>query len=311
MMTLGYFADGPWAHRALEKIRDIPSLKILFIVGRFQTTDQRLRRYAEEWGIPFFVHRNVNSKEFLGWIREFQADLFVSMSFDQIFKAEFLSSTSRGVINCHAGALPFYRGRNVLNWALINGEKKIGITVHHVDQGIDTGDIILQRFIDILPDDDYGTLLDKAAVSCAEVLCEALLLLERGKAPRIPQSSLHPTGSYCVKRKQGDEVLDWSWDSERIHNFVRALTTPGPGARTWLGEKEWVVYKTAPFSEATSEGAIPGEVIGQTPDGIIVKTGDSSLLICRAGETEGNSKKEARQLSAGTRFKNNGSEIAR
>ncbi|MDR1522244.1 MAG: hypothetical protein LBS28_05280 [Streptococcaceae bacterium] len=85
----------------------------------------------------------MNSKEVINLLKKYNADLFISMSFNQIFKSEIINLPRLKTINCHAGKLPFYRSRNILNWVLINDEKEFGITVHYVDEGIDTGDIIL------------------------------------------------------------------------------------------------------------------------------------------------------------------------
>ena len=105
-------------------------------------------------------------------IKKYDCDLLVSMSFNQIFKTSILSKYK--IINCHAGKLPFYRGRNILNWVLINDEKEYGITVHYVDEGIDTGDIILQKTYPITDNDNYKTLLTNAQTECASLLYEAL-----------------------------------------------------------------------------------------------------------------------------------------
>ncbi|OEY36955.1 formyl transferase [Campylobacter jejuni] len=98
------------------------------------------------------------------------------MSFDQIFKEELLKLYPRKIINCHAGKLPFYRDRNILNWALINDEKEFGISVHFIDKGINTGDIILQKTYEIKDSDDYTTLLNLCHKECASLLYESLIL---------------------------------------------------------------------------------------------------------------------------------------
>jgi methionyl-tRNA formyltransferase len=96
----------------------------------------------KKYNIDYLKYENINSKNFIERIKTYFCDLFVSMSFNQIFKDEIINLTPLRIINCHAGKLPFYRGRNILNWVLINDEKEFGITVHYVDEGIDTGDFI-------------------------------------------------------------------------------------------------------------------------------------------------------------------------
>ena len=128
-MKIGYFADGPWSHNSLNKMLENNDIEIGFIVGRFSNGgDKYLRSKAEELRVPYLIHENINAKEVVEKLKRYKCDLFVSMSFDQIIKAALINLPPRGFINCHAGALPFYRGRNILNWALINGENTYGIT---------------------------------------------------------------------------------------------------------------------------------------------------------------------------------------
>ena len=277
-MRIGYFADGPWSHRALDRIIQREAFEIAFIVARFDVADPVLKEYADRLGVPYLLHANVNSDEFLSIIKGFKPDINVSMSFNQILKQGIINLAPLGFINCHAGLLPFYRGRNVLNWAIINGEKEFGVTVHHVDTGIDTGDIILQKHGEILETDDYSLVLNKAYNLCADTLFEALVSISEGTAPRIPQKSIHPVGFYCGRRLPGDEKINWCWPSERIHNFVRGITYPGPGARTATSE-EVIVWKTQLIPEAPVYIGTPGEVVGRDAGGVIVKTGDSTIRI--------------------------------
>jgi methionyl-tRNA formyltransferase len=242
---------------------------------------------ADELGIPFETVRNVNEPEFIDRIRRRAPDVNVSMSFNQILRRSILDSAGGGFINCHAGALPFYRGRNALNWALINGAEEIGVTVHYVDGGIDTGDIILQRFFAVGENDDYARVLDSAAELCATTLTEALSLIFDGTLTAVPQEGIHPVGMYCSRRRVGDEWIDWSWPSKRIHNFVRALAPPGPGARTFIGDEVIAITETRHIVGAPDYIDRPGTVVGRDGEGVTVKTGDSSIKVIQVGQAEG------------------------
>lgn len=169
-----------WARKAFEKIISDDSLEIVFVAVRYQKPDAVLMKMSEEYQVPVELCRNINTKEFVDKVKQYQADLFVSMSFDQIFKKDIIEIPPLKTISCHAGRLPFYRGRNVLNWVLINDEKEFGITVHYVDEGIDTGDIILQRTYPITDEDDYKSLLEQAYTGCAEILYDALKIIQNG-----------------------------------------------------------------------------------------------------------------------------------
>jgi methionyl-tRNA formyltransferase len=278
-IKLGYFGDGGWAQNALEKLIEDKSFEVMFIAPRASSPDQTLINIAANARIPVFFWPNVNDTKTVQRISSFQCDLLVSMSFDQIFKQELIQLPRLGLINCHAGRLPFYRGRNVLNWALINGEKEFGVTVHYVDACIDTGDIICQDIVSIHPDDDYGTVLSKAERQCAETLYGAICAIRQGQAKRTPQNQIHPVGFYCGQRRDGDEWIDWSWSSLRIANFVRGLARPGPGARTIKGNETWIVLKAEQIEEAPTYIGTTGEVVGRTDQGVLVKTGDSVIHI--------------------------------
>jgi len=243
-MKIGYFADGPWSHEAIQLITETNGLEVCYIVPRFDIQDPVLKEWASKLGIPFLPCENVNSPTFIENINAFDADLLVSMSFNQILKKEIISLAKNGFINCHAGALPFYRGRNPLNWAIINGEKQFGITVHYVDEGIDTGDIVEQRLFPIELTDNYATLLEKAVVECAKVLHSAIIKINCGKLVKQAQSDIHPVGTYFGIRTFGDELIDFNWSALRVHNFIRAISSPGPNARCFIGEQEYSIISS-------------------------------------------------------------------
>jgi methionyl-tRNA formyltransferase len=279
-IVIGYFADGPWSHQALERILSDESIKVKFVCARFDNPDPILKRMAEVNELPFYAIQNINSDEFIKEVLDYKCDLLVSMSFNQIFKKKILDIPSLGVINCHAGKLPFYRGRNILNWVLINDEKEFGITVHFVDEGIDTGDIICQSLHPIKDDDDYASLLARAYEGCSELLYSALKKFQLEKdIERISQNKIHPLGFYCTARMKGDEVIDWKQSSRDIFNFVRALTLPGPGARSTLESEPIIIYKARELISAVKFKGVPGAIIGINNEGFLVKTSDSFLEV--------------------------------
>ncbi|MDP2715674.1 methionyl-tRNA formyltransferase [Rheinheimera sp.] len=282
-MRIGYFADGPWSHRALELISKTNGLNVVFIVPRYDTQDPELKKMAEEMAIPFIPVENVNTERFLNLMDEYKPDLLVSMSFNQILRRSIIDYAPLGFINCHAGALPFYRGRNPLNWVLINGESNFGITVHYVEEGIDTGDIVEQRLYPISLDDNYGSLLHRAIKECANVLHSAILKIAKGEVEIIKQTDLHPVGTYFGIRTIGDEWVDFNWPAERVHNFVRAISKPGPCARFIFNAVEYAIERTELIENAPNYIATVGEVVGKSDKGIIVKVGDSTLLLTLVG----------------------------
>lgn len=278
-LKIGYFADGPWSHEAFKKLIKDKGLILSFICVRFDTEDNTLKQYCEDYKIDYLKHQNINSKEFIDWVSEYDCDLFVSMSFNQIFKVEIINIPKYKIINCHAGKLPFYRGRNILNWALINDEKDFGITVHFVDQGIDTGDIILQRTFPISDTDDYSTLLEIAYVECAAILYDAISLFKENRVETMKQGDIHPVGFYCSQRKMGDERLNWNQSSRNVFNFVRSICKPGPMARAFLNGKEMFINEVIYIENAPQYKCIPGAILQKDKQGFLVKTNDSFIRV--------------------------------
>lgn len=278
-MKIGYFADGPWAHKAFEKLINDETIEIVFMTVRYDKRDKVLLSMADKYNIPVELGDNINSQEFIHRVKEYQADIFVSMSFNQIFRDEIRNLPEYKTINCHAGKLPFYRGRNILNWALINDEHEFGITAHYMDSGIDTGDIILQETYPITDSDDYGTLLERAYDGCADILYRAVKMIQRNEVNVIRQADIDPVGMYCGMRGEGDEVIDWKQSSRELFNFIRALCTPGPQAVSWIRGNKITINKAKMVKGAHFYKNIPGQVIGKTLDGLLVKTGDTMLEI--------------------------------
>lgn len=280
-MNIIYFADGPWAHNAFDRIQSDPAFTILKVLLRYDSSDEVLRKKAEGAGIDILCPQNVNDPPFVETLKKFGADLGVSMSYNQIIKRNLMEIFPKGVINCHAGKLPHYRGRNVLNWALINDEKEIGVTCHYIDEGIDTGDIILQETFPVTDEDDYGTVLDKAFNLCPVVLTETMHLIRSDNVDATPQPK---QGSYFIERRNGDEFIDWNWTSRQVFNFVRAITDPGPFARSWIhiDEKYKVILikRVRLVEEAVEYNCIPGGIVGKSENNHpLIKTGDTMVEI--------------------------------
>lgn len=278
-LKIGYFADGPWSYNAFELLINDKSIEIAFIMPRTDSRDTVLFEYSQKFNIPFLKGHNINSDVFFEIAKSFNCDLFVSMSFNQIFKNRIFSLPHLGTINCHAGKLPFYRGRNILNWALINDENEFGITVHFIDEGIDTGDIILQRCFTISDDDDYNSLLETSYKQCALILFDSIKLLQSNNYNRIKQIEINKVGFYCGQRKEGDEIIDWNQSTREIFNFIRALCKPGPMATTYLNGNKILINKSSIIKDSVNYKCINGLVVGKTIDGYLVKTKDSIIEI--------------------------------
>lgn len=278
------FGDGAWAAATLDRL--LGRHAVVAVVLRSRPSDRTLQDAAESHGIALLQPADVNAPAFVERMRCLAPELALSVSYDQILRAAVLNVAPLGFVNLHAAKLPRYRGRNVINWAIINGEAEIGITAHFVDEGIDTGDIIVQHTLPIGWTDTYGMVLGRVIDALPDVAIAAVELVAGGAPPRERQA--HLPGTYFARREQGDEWLDWSDTSTRLHNKVRAISRPGPGARTLLGDRPVIVWRAFYDPAWPRYAATPGQVVGRHPDGILVKTGDSTLLVQevqRAGHT--------------------------
>lgn len=278
-IKIGYFADGIWSHLAFKRLIGDDNIDIRFIVPRSDTKDETLKHFSEEHKIDYLHPVKINSRDFVEMAKSYDCDLFVSMSFNQIFRPDIMSVPKKGVINCHAGKLPFYRGRNILNWALINDEKEFGITVHYVDEGIDTGDIIKQNCYPISDHDDYNSLLQIAHTECAAILYDSVKEIQSGKSERIAQPTIHPVGFYCGRRVPGDEIINWDNPSRKLYNFIRAINKPGPMATTNINAGVVKINRAKIIENAPTYIGTPGQLLSKTPEGFLVKTSDSFIEI--------------------------------
>jgi len=174
--------------------------------------------------------------------------------------------------------LPKYRGRCPVNWQLIHGERKSGVTLHHMVLKADAGDIIAQKEVDVHFRDTALTLFGKLEDAADDVLREFMPKLLDGTAPRIPQD--HSAATYFGGRRPEDGRIDWNWDAERIYNLVRAVTWPYPGAFAFLGRRKLFIWDSEPLGEK-GVGAPPGRVRIVGGD-VLVQAGNGVLRIVKA-----------------------------
>lgn len=196
---------------------------------------------AEENDLLIFREKDVNNKEFLSKLEALNINLIVSVNFDQILKKEIINLPTNGCINTHASLLPCYRGRAPLNWAILKGEKEVGVTVHYIDEGIDTGDIIIQKSIKVNSNDYIGDILEKIKNIYPECVYEAIKDIEENKVHPISQKG--KKSSYYGKRTREDGEIDLSKSGLEILNLIRAVSKPYPGAFIKKEKYELVIWR--------------------------------------------------------------------
>ncbi len=241
-----------------------------------------VKEIAEQHGIPVYQPAKIKSFEAIEQIKLWQPELIVVVSYGQIIPKEILDYPALGCINVHASLLPRYRGAAPIQRVLMDGEKISGITTMFMDEGLDTGDIILQLEVPVKDEYDHGQLEAILAEKGALLLTETIDQLESGTAPRIPQQE--ELASYASRLTREDEKIDWSQSAELIHNQIRALS-PNPGAWTSIDNNKTKIYKSRVISN--DESGVISQIVEVGNDGFSVQSGKGILKILevqRAGK---------------------------
>jgi methionyl-tRNA formyltransferase len=184
----------------------------------------------------------------------------------------------------HPTLLPKYRGQGPTTWPLVNGDTETGQTIHWLDEGIDSGDIIAQRTISIQSDDDSNTLNTKLVDLGVELFIETWPLVASGKAPRIKQDDSQATYSVAPKRKHAR--IDWKKSAREISNLCRAFKA-GKGAWARVAGKRLYVWRAKPYKgKVKIEDGLPGQVLAVTESGVVVQAGDGPVLLTETQVTQ-------------------------
>lgn len=240
-----------------------------------------LKDFAAEKNIAVFqppgkIPQRLKDPQVLAITKELKPDLFVLAFVSDIMPDDVIKLATFGGINYHPSLLPKYRGGSAINWAVIKGEKETGVTIHYVDQGIDTGDIVLQEKVEISSKDTVGSLYyDKLYPMGVKLIARAVAGIRKGTAPRIPQDAEKAT--YQPMITEDDVKIDWKNGATEIYNLVRG-SNPSPGAQTlFRGEKIKIWDAQVIPSRIASE---PGTVVEiKEGQGFSIGTGSGTMLI--------------------------------
>lgn len=224
-----------------------------------------LKELAQSASIPVYQPKSMKAPEVFEEYKALCPELNILAFVTQIIPGRILNYPKYGSIQYHPSLLPRHRGRSAINWAVIQGEEKTGLTIFWVDEGIDTGPILLQKEVEISPDDTTGSLyFNKLFPLGVEALMEALDLVKEGKAPRIYQDETQAT--YEPPCDESQARIDWNRPAKVVYNLIRGCD-PQPGAWCMLRGRKLQLYG-ARLEEGAVEAKRPGEVIGVEERGI-------------------------------------------
>jgi len=233
-----------------------------------------VKEVAGALSYPVFQPASIREDWFVQALTDLRPDLFVVVAFGHILPGALLALPRLGTINLHASLLPKYRGPAPIQWAIINGDQESGVTTMWMDEGVDTGDILLTARASIGPEDTSDTLHDRLANIGTQRLIDTLDQLRSGRLVAIPQDNAKATNAPLLKKEDG--CIDWTKDAKSLDAFIRGMN-PWPGAFTFLFGKRLKVFKAKALQEASDER--PGMVMGRLPGDFHIACGRGILAL--------------------------------
>lgn len=233
-----------------------------------------VKERALQYGIEVFQPRKIKTPEAVEELKKYPADIYIVAAFGQILSQEILDLPKYGCLNIHASLLPKYRGASPIQRAIIDGEKKTGVTVMQMNAGLDTGDMLYKKEVDISDEDTFETLHDKLMAAGGEAVAEALTLLERGELTPEKQDDSLSCYASLIQKEMGE--LDFHRTAAELDRLVRGMN-PWPSAYTYFRGKQLKIWRAKP--DPNGKRAEPGTIVRISKDFIEVAAGEGTLLI--------------------------------
>ena len=256
-----------------------------------------VKETALKYGIPVFQPEKLRNPEAVAEIEKSKPDMIVVAAFGQILPKSVLSLPKYGCINVHASLLPAYRGAAPIQWAILDGQKETGVTIMYMNEGLDTGDILLQKAIPIADDETGGSLHDRLAELGAEALTEALPKILDGSLKPVPQGEM--TTPYAKQLTKEIGKLDFTQPAELLERYVRGLN-PWPGTYTFLNGKLLKIWK-ADVTELPKDAGEPGSITDINAETFTFVTADGGLRILEL-QPEGKRRMKTAEFLRGYHF---------
>lgn len=260
-----------------------------------QLVSPPVKLVAQRAGIPVLQPHKIRTPEFLQVLSSWRPDLIAVAAYGRILHTPILRLPPMGCMNVHGSLLPRYRGAAPVQWAVLNGETETGITTMLMDEGMDTGPMLLQEPLEILPDDTAGTLAPRLAALGGRLLLDTITRLKAGTLTPKKQDDEQATLAPLLKKEDG--LIDWTMSATMLANRVRGLS-PWPGAYTFFAEERWNIWKAASNVSAATDK--PGTIVAANKQAIQVATGDG-LLDIHEIQTANSKRMSVAQFLAGHR----------
>lgn len=256
-----------------------------------------VKEYAERNGLKVYQPNTLRSDDFYTLLGELSPDLIIVAAYGKILPANILTYAKYGCINVHASILPKYRGAAPIQRAIINGEKVTGVTIMQMDEGIDTGDMLLKAEIEITDNDNFETVHDRLAKIGGQALIDTLVMLERGEVNPIKQNDAE--SSYAAKIEKSDCLIDFNISATAIHNKIRGLS-PFPLSYSVLnGKKVKLVSSAINYNKSD----LPNATVVSLDKGVITVACGENLIDITAVLPEGKSKMSSADFINGRKIK--------
>ncbi|MBX6388450.1 MAG: methionyl-tRNA formyltransferase [Frankia sp.] len=274
-MRVAMFGFQTWGHRTLQALLDSPHEVTLVVTH--PASDQPYERIwsdsvaelAEASGVPVAIRSTPDDDELMDLLKAADPDIIVATNWRTWIPPRIFNLPRRGTLNVHDSLLPAYAGFSPLIWALINGEKEVGVTAHMMDETLDAGDIVAQRAVPVGPRDTATDLFHRTLELFGPITLDALAQIESGRTDWVQQD--RSKASFFHRRSVEDSLIDWNWTAEELDRFVRALSDPYPNAYTYRGT-ERVRILDAEVSKGIY-GGTPGRVFIREGDGVVIVAG--------------------------------------
>lgn len=302
-LRLAFFGTPDAAVPSLERLADTGHEIALVVTqpdrpkGRgYEPAPSPVKRAALARGLPVSEPLKIRQPEFVDTLRGLGLEVMVVVAYGKIIPQTIIDIPPLGIVNVHFSLLPAYRGAAPVEWAVANGETRTGVTTMRIDAGLDTGDILLQREVEIGPEETAAELSRRLASMGADLLVETLEGLRTGAVTPRPQD--HSRATYAPMLTREDGRIDWSWPALKIHNRVRGFQ-PWPGAYCLFRGRLLHIWRTRPTPETVS--GPPGTLHPQRRR-LLVACGEETALELMELQLEGRKRLPVETFLAGQRI---------